>query len=98
MRVARAVAARERIGPVAAQRALYSRHPSAGFASKRAPCQTGMPAFSDDFDGKVDYLADAKCKNGRDYGECTDPPCGPGADLVLTLPILAALRRRRLYS
>jgi hypothetical protein len=98
MQVARAVAARERLGPVAAQRTLFACHPSATFASKRAPCQIGMPAFADDFDGKVDYLADAKCKNGRDYGERTDPPCGPGADLVLTLPILAALRRRRLYS
>jgi len=54
-------------------------------------CSNGV---DDDFDGQVDFPADTKCKNVKDNDERTDPPCGLGAELVLALPILAALRRR----
>ncbi len=56
-------------------------------------CSNGV---DDDFDGQVDYPADPTCQNVRDNDERTNPSCGLGVELLLALPILAALRRRKM--
>lgn len=67
----------------------------------RGVCDAKLPrcanGLDDDGDGRADFPADNGCASASDPSE-QRPACGLGTELVLFLPALGALARRRTFS
>lgn len=59
---------------------------------ENAQCSNGV---DDDGDGLIDWPTDTRCSSSWDDDELANPACGFGAELVVVLGMVGALRKRR---